>query len=196
MIDLQREREKYVWRFPVLFRHIKFEELEEDPWKISRGKSDAYILGNYKSTDPEEKSILSLSSLQGISTSVWGIKNEEAWHFLAQLYENTFYLSCHFESQDVDLIIISFSVLEMEKSWILTVSYDSRVFLSNICKHNQQKKYFFGEDKINGSISLDWAAENWLNYKMTTLVINKGKKKDEYIVKQSRNYISILRKIK
>lgn len=49
-------------------------------------------------------------------------------------------------------------------------------FSSNIYKHNQQKKIFFGQAKFNASITLAWAAETWLNYKRTTLVITKTNK--------------------
>lgn len=47
----------------------------------------------------------------------------------------------------------------------MSVRYIHKFFLPNICKHNQQKKYFYFKDEINGSVTLDRAAEMWLNYK-------------------------------
>lgn len=49
-------------------------------------------------------------------------------------------------------------------------------FSSNIYKHNRRRKTFFGKAKLNGSVTLARAAETWLNYKKTTLVITKTNK--------------------
>lgn len=59
----------------------------------------------------------------------------------------------------------------------MSVRYSHKIFPPNIYKHNQQKKYFFGKAKINGSVTLAWVAETWLTYKRTALVITRKKNK-------------------
>ena len=59
----------------------------------------------------------------------------------------------------------------------MSVRYSQKIFLPNTYKLNHQKKCFFGKDKINGSVILAWAAETWLNYKRTTLMITTPQKR-------------------